>query len=517
MFKNIAVLTCIFVIVFHPVFSWSDDIYNYTDDKPFLHVQLNLEEIKAELIKSEVKIPEFLKPWMEKTDGLNKIHLLGSEAENVVYSMFYILEGSIKSQAIHSFVNQIFPVKIKFLDYNSDLKKIASGAAGMISCIVKIPDTEYHLFGMFNALHKSLESLKSKKKVKPIFSGFEKKLNDASILFVMNKSKNGAGFLKLIPGIDKKIMGEVFSNIEKFAFALQDNKIGMMLIMDSVKSTDLAENSIKEYQKLMKKFAVKQIEELSDEKFKDNLNMQKLKLQTNLMYMLAKNMKIKKNSKNKILSIRISPEEKIIPWIVDSIAKFPKAPQKQQGNMADYFEGKRDEARLKACKSNMLTIEGATELFYLDNSDYKGEITMELLVKNGALRTIPVCPTGAGYTSMRDEKGQIFVKCAKHGRLYDILMSGREEAKSKLPEKFKEPGKYCLDNMRTLEAATELFLLENPGKMHTINNLVKDGYLKAPPLCLEGGRYDISVYKGKISVSCSVHKGIEKLWKRYNK
>jgi hypothetical protein len=75
--------------------------------------------------------------------------------------------------------------------------------------------------------------------------------------------------------------------------------------------------------------------------------------------------------------------------------------------------------------------------------------------------------------------------------------------------------KMCISNMKTIEGAVELYLMENDtddkryGPDFGIGTLVSNGYLRTEPKCSEKGRYKIKLTKsGKTTntdISCEKH------------
>lgn len=78
--------------------------------------------------------------------------------------------------------------------------------------------------------------------------------------------------------------------------------------------------------------------------------------------------------------------------------------------------------------------------------------------------------------------------------------------------------KACISNMKTIEGATELYLMEKssrPGMQISAEELTQEGYLKTIPQCPAGGRYMIRIGNaangggGSTLIICSVHAGID--------
>lgn len=77
--------------------------------------------------------------------------------------------------------------------------------------------------------------------------------------------------------------------------------------------------------------------------------------------------------------------------------------------------------------------------------------------------------------------------------------------------------KACVSNMKTLEGAAELYLMEHEKVMAlTIREFVAQGYLKTEPKCPSDGLYTIRVGPPgpgskfpRVSIHCSIHKGID--------
>ena len=75
--------------------------------------------------------------------------------------------------------------------------------------------------------------------------------------------------------------------------------------------------------------------------------------------------------------------------------------------------------------------------------------------------------------------------------------------------------KACVSNMKTIEGAVELYLMEQSvaqGTQVTVATLTGQGFLKTPPKCPSAGTYTISVGSGSTGqtiISCSTHKTVD--------
>lgn len=92
------------------------------------------------------------------------------------------------------------------------------------------------------------------------------------------------------------------------------------------------------------------------------------------------------------------------------------------------FSGK---TRVKMCVSNMKTIEGAMELYLMendtDNKRYGPDFGVETLISNGYLRSEPKCPEKGRYKIRLTKPIKTIVtdiSCDKHGSLNDITRDG---------------------------------------------------------------------------------------------
>jgi prepilin-type N-terminal cleavage/methylation domain-containing protein len=68
--------------------------------------------------------------------------------------------------------------------------------------------------------------------------------------------------------------------------------------------------------------------------------------------------------------------------------------------------------------------------------------------------------------------------------------------------------KACMSNMKTLEGAAELYMMENPiSNQSSVDpaKLAGDGYVKSIPTCPSGGNYTIPIAAGKTTPTCTIH------------
>jgi prepilin-type N-terminal cleavage/methylation domain-containing protein len=81
------------------------------------------------------------------------------------------------------------------------------------------------------------------------------------------------------------------------------------------------------------------------------------------------------------------------------------------------FNRARAQAKLKACVSNMKTIEGAIELYDMENQVPHGTVpSIEQLVAGGYLKVAPKCPSAGTYTPSVTTTSTN-VQCDKHGSI----------------------------------------------------------------------------------------------------
>ena len=98
------------------------------------------------------------------------------------------------------------------------------------------------------------------------------------------------------------------------------------------------------------------------------------------------------------------------------------------------FDRARPQANKKICAANMKTIEGAVELYCMENGYRNGYFDLKMLVDKGYLKKKPECPAEPSntYTIYRDDKihvpyAAVFseVTCPVHG---DISKQDTEDA-----------------------------------------------------------------------------------------
>ncbi len=80
-------------------------------------------------------------------------------------------------------------------------------------------------------------------------------------------------------------------------------------------------------------------------------------------------------------------------------------------------------ARIMACCSNMKTIEGACELYLMDNEDPKDKLTILELIKNKYLKKEPKCPLNKNSSYFLEVKGyKIVIKCPEHNKTLEEMI-----------------------------------------------------------------------------------------------
>jgi outer membrane lipoprotein-sorting protein len=120
-----------------------------------------------------------------------------------------------------------------------------------------------------------------------------------------------------------------------------------------------------------------------------------------------------------------------------------KTAPKDSGNAAaksaieSGFENAASTARLKACFSNMKMIEGACELFLMENGAPKDQLTIAGLIEKNCLKTEPQCPLSKKNTYLINIKGyDTTIKCTGHNKTLAEMVKTVGEIKNagKLPD-----------------------------------------------------------------------------------
>ncbi|HNY12658.1 MAG TPA: hypothetical protein PKK26_13795 [Candidatus Wallbacteria bacterium] len=79
------------------------------------------------------------------------------------------------------------------------------------------------------------------------------------------------------------------------------------------------------------------------------------------------------------------------------------------------FKKARSKAQEKSCEANMKVLEGACELYMMDNEKVTA-MDIDILLKKGYLKLAPVCNAGGSY-KINFEKDLPVIECSKHGKL----------------------------------------------------------------------------------------------------
>lgn len=125
-------------------------------------------------------------------------------------------------------------------------------------------------------------------------------------------------------------------------------------------------------------------------------------------------------------------------------------------------------AKLMSCYYNMKTIEGACELYMMDNGEPKTQLTVAVLISEKCLKNEPKCPLDKTKTYTVDIKdGKTTIKCPVHGKT--------QAETDKIVEELKKAGKVSADGGIPDQNAQITY---TPASIPVINDVKKSAALK---------------------------------------
>ena len=88
----------------------------------------------------------------------------------------------------------------------------------------------------------------------------------------------------------------------------------------------------------------------------------------------------------------------------------------------------RPSARQKACFSNLRVIQGAVEMYNMDNSEFMTKLDLDLLIKGKYLKELPSKPEeSCSYISIGDLSKDGVIACEYHGDLEQKHIKSKNE------------------------------------------------------------------------------------------
>ena len=96
-------------------------------------------------------------------------------------------------------------------------------------------------------------------------------------------------------------------------------------------------------------------------------------------------------------------------------------------------------------------------------------------------------------------------KMANEGKVARLSVAFPAELPIKNLIKYRADSKRaaCISNMKQIQTAGELHLMNHPGKVPTLDDICgSEKYIRTEPRCPLGGRYKISLENGNVGVSC---------------
>jgi len=191
-----------------------------------------------------------------------------------------------------------------------------------------------------------------------------------------------------------------------------------------------------------------------------------------------------------------------------------------------------EDDNFKNCGEARYLILSGMELYLIDHKDASVEsfekIISSDLVEGKYLSAPQTCPGGGvfSYTHKpaREDwfprnvlisggKRHLFdIKCSIHGGIEAFFV---ENEKKKFAMSPSEKADACLSNMKTIKGALELYYMDKRADASSIDDLLKNGFLKCSLTCYSNGAYELKKLdsgsgSALYDVICTVHGSIEK-------
>ena len=208
-----------------------------------------------------------------------------------------------------------------------------------------------------------------------------------------------------------KLPPELISGIDSIAAFMNDEAINVEITFNSQSSAEKMQTELENKRNEYNQNYLKDFEK--NKKILADGELNKLSKTIGMMYSSSKskefidaiNLKVNGN----ILSITTKLEmTKIIPGIIGATTIFTL-------NNPN-FEAARKDARTKACFSNIRVLQGAVEMYNMDNATMMSTLDMEELVKTHYIKHIPDKPEPeCEYESIGDLTQDGYVNCKFHG------------------------------------------------------------------------------------------------------
>ncbi len=173
------------------------------------------------------------------------------------------------------------------------------------------------------------------------------------------------------------------------------------------------------------------------------------------------------------------------------------------------------------------------ELYLIDHMDAAPESFEKIintgLVEGEYLSAPQSCPSGGTFSySFKPAGDDIFprnavtsggkryileINCSVHG-VIDVYFAENEKKKFAMPS--TEKAGACISNMKTIKGALELYYMDKNADARSMEDLLKNGYLKCNPTCYSNGKYELKKRASgfgaaSCDVECTVHGNLEKI------
>lgn len=472
--------------------------------EPFLFVRIEVEPFRPLLKNSDIVPPPVraaLNPQFAVLDRAKRLYMIGTAAESSLAAMYYLAE--MPDTEFDPFSVNAPGCTSEKMNLPGVRGVIFKGPLPVTMSLAAIEGTPWVLIGNSPAIDLALEGWNSKEAPREIpFQKMIDREEDADLLVSVNAGTRAIELLQSLPPLQAMKLGHdwpsgvmvVKKKQLRAAIQFSDPEKVSKLVADFQKDAESSRKHSPGSLAELRKGAA------------SNPALQGPLVITELMSAWFNEAELQ--ARGKTLMIKLDHPVPILGWLAELLSGFRPAATQGAPASSEYFNEQRKKAMARACISNQRVMEGAVDLWSIENPGEQEEFrefTVAQLKDLGLLKTELKCPANGEYKAAWYKKRALTL-CSVHETQEKAYQSatgkGPDYAQCEQIASIMPIGYRIRAEKKGLGSPREAFI--------PIPELIAEGTMKSMLDCPSGGKYTVELAEDALNVTCSKH-GLHKL------